>query len=265
MVAAVVRAVASKKRFVRVPASLVPAAGDMRLSSKVTAKGEAGVKKKKALLPKKKRSAAGASGTKKKASPRSVRTKKAVPKKKAPKSAVKKLKKPTIVREPPQQPPPHHRPVMQVYVLELEGGHVYVGKSSDVKLRVGQHMAGAGSAFTKAHRPTGRLLPRLGTLVGDGDGPERDETLRQMLRHGARCELNFLLNLHALPKKLTPGPAPHIDASAAGDTALPRTIPRPTCETSRQTSGSSWTCAGGAVGRDTLLRGVGLQQIGWGQ
>jgi hypothetical protein len=73
-----------------------------------------------------------------------------------------------------------------VYVLELEGGYVYVGKAGDVAARVRDHTRGLGSSFTRAHKPTGRLLPRLGTLNGSGDGPERDETLRQMLRHGAK-------------------------------------------------------------------------------
>ena len=41
-----------------------------------------------------------------------------------------------------------------------------------------------GSSFTRLHPPTGRLLRRLGNLEGDGDGPERDETLRQMRRRG---------------------------------------------------------------------------------
>lgn len=67
-----------------------------------------------------------------------------------------------------------------VYVLELEKGRVYVGKSGDVDRRLKQHMAGTGAEFTKLFRPTGRLLPRLGDLEGSGDGPERDETLRQM-------------------------------------------------------------------------------------
>lgn len=74
--------------------------------------------------------------------------------------------------------------VPQVYVLELEGGLIYVGKSSDPKRRLAQHTTGKGATFTKKHAPTGRFLERIGTLEGDGDGPERDETLRQMHRNG---------------------------------------------------------------------------------
>jgi hypothetical protein len=39
--------------------------------------------------------------------------------------------------------------------------------------------------FTRSHKPTGKMIERLGNLEGHGDGPERDETLRQMLRNGA--------------------------------------------------------------------------------
>ena len=75
-----------------------------------------------------------------------------------------------------------------VYVLELEGGYVYVGKTSrGVAKRLAEHMGGSpfgGAAFTRLHRPTGKLMPRMGNLQGDGDGPERDETLRQMYVRG---------------------------------------------------------------------------------
>lgn len=74
----------------------------------------------------------------------------------------------------------------RVYVLELCGGFVYVGKSTDIKRRVEEHMRGDGAWFTRAYRPTGRLLRRLGDLEGEGDGPERDETLRQMDAKGCQ-------------------------------------------------------------------------------
>ena len=84
-----------------------------------------------------------------------------------------------------------------VYVLQLEGGYVYVGKTKhSVQARLREHVMGGtaapkrrgasslGAAFTRLHKPTGKLLPRLGNLEGDGDGPERDETLRQMYKRG---------------------------------------------------------------------------------
>jgi hypothetical protein len=79
----------------------------------------------------------------------------------------------------------------QVYVLELEDGCVYVGKSKNVKKRLHEHMQGTvksrSAAFTRQHKPTGCLLKRLGDLkLGNvsGDGPERDETLQWMHKIG---------------------------------------------------------------------------------
>jgi hypothetical protein len=72
----------------------------------------------------------------------------------------------------------------EIYVLELQSGYVYVGKTSNVARRLKQHMDGLGARFTKRFKPTGRLLARIGTLHGVGDGPERDETLRQMYALG---------------------------------------------------------------------------------
>jgi predicted GIY-YIG superfamily endonuclease len=71
-----------------------------------------------------------------------------------------------------------------VYVLELTQGRVYVGHSGDLRRRVQQHMAGQGSAFTKAFPPTGVLLPRLGCVTGSAEAAERDETLRYMFLRG---------------------------------------------------------------------------------
>lgn len=76
------------------------------------------------------------------------------------------------------------RPHKCVYVLELEHGFIYVGSTMDLQRRIRQHVCGQGSSFTRKYKPTGRVLPRIGSLQGDGDGPERDETLRQMHRHG---------------------------------------------------------------------------------
>lgn len=81
-------------------------------------------------------------------------------------------------------PSPNATRTARVYVLELEEGYIYVGKSKDPIKRIQQHFTGSGAAFTKAHPPTGRLMKRLGSLEGEGDGPERDETLRWMYKLG---------------------------------------------------------------------------------
>jgi hypothetical protein len=72
----------------------------------------------------------------------------------------------------------------KVYVLELYGGYIYVGQSSNVQRRVSQHMQGRGAAFTKRHKPTGIILPRLGNIEGAGDSGERQEVLLQMRMRG---------------------------------------------------------------------------------
>jgi len=74
-----------------------------------------------------------------------------------------------------------------VYVLELAQGRVYVGQSSDIRRRVQQHLAGQGSAFTKAFPPTGVILPRLGCVSGSPEAAERDETLRYMFLRGIQA------------------------------------------------------------------------------
>lgn len=40
-----------------------------------------------------------------------------------------------------------------IYILSLQGGRIYVGKSNDVKKRFEQHKAGNGSAWTSKHKP----------------------------------------------------------------------------------------------------------------
>jgi predicted GIY-YIG superfamily endonuclease len=91
--------------------------------------------------------------------------------------------------KPAQQAPPLCKQCplkaeLEVYILELEEGRVYVGSSRNLDRRIDQHKGGFGSAFTKVYRPTGVRLPRLGNISGDGDAAERDETLRYMYQRG---------------------------------------------------------------------------------
>lgn len=72
----------------------------------------------------------------------------------------------------------------RVYVLELSDNYIYVGQSQDVAARIQQHMQGKGAKFTRLHKPTGKQLPRLGSIEGSGDSGEREETLLQMRKHG---------------------------------------------------------------------------------
>lgn len=47
-----------------------------------------------------------------------------------------------------------------VYVLRLEGGRFYVGKSDDVNKRCQEHMTGKGSAWTKKYSPISLIETR---------------------------------------------------------------------------------------------------------
>lgn len=47
-----------------------------------------------------------------------------------------------------------------LYVLQLAGGKYYVGKTTDVKNRIEQHMAGKGSEWTRLHKPVKVLETR---------------------------------------------------------------------------------------------------------
>lgn len=71
-----------------------------------------------------------------------------------------------------------------IYVLELAQGRVYVGRTTDWRRRLTQHMSGHGSAFTQVFPPTGTILPRLGRVTGSPEAAERDETLRYMYLRG---------------------------------------------------------------------------------
>jgi predicted GIY-YIG superfamily endonuclease len=69
-----------------------------------------------------------------------------------------------------------------VYVLELEGGHYYVGKTMDLKSRLAQHMNGIGSAWTTLHRPVGTTFLETRPMTSDFD--EDIVTKEYMRRYG---------------------------------------------------------------------------------
>ena len=68
-----------------------------------------------------------------------------------------------------------------VYVLELDDGRYYVGKSHCVAGRLRQHAEGAGAACAKGYR---RRVPPLTPRADDFEAWERAETLARMRRHG---------------------------------------------------------------------------------
>jgi predicted GIY-YIG superfamily endonuclease len=110
--------------------------------------------------------------------------------KKAKKKKGRKHTKTTRMTEPngnsltEQQPTLPETPETDVYILELQDNKIYVGKSNNVEKRIDMHLTAQGSVFTKAYKPTGKRLPRLGNIASIGDAAERDETLRYMYVHG---------------------------------------------------------------------------------
>ena len=66
---------------------------------------------------------------------------------------------------------------MLTYVLELEDGKYYVGKSTNLNLRLAQHFTGDGSRWTKRYKPMRLLHVFLGDV-------EREKTLFFMKTYG---------------------------------------------------------------------------------
>lgn len=71
-----------------------------------------------------------------------------------------------------------------VYVLQLEHGKYYVGKTSGpIVNRIQAHFDGKGSAWTKMHPPI-REIERITHVTGDDNAAEQAETLAQMKARG---------------------------------------------------------------------------------
>ncbi len=77
---------------------------------------------------------------------------------------------------------PHNSPKMttNIYVLRLEGGRYYVGKTDNIKSRCEQHLKGNGSAWTKKYKPLAidKLLKNVSPFQEDAT------TKEYMSKHG---------------------------------------------------------------------------------
>ena len=72
-----------------------------------------------------------------------------------------------------------------VYVLQLEQGRYYVGKTGrPVELRIKEHFSSPKPAWIRAYRPVAAVTP-LTCLPADLESWERAETLERMWLHGA--------------------------------------------------------------------------------
>ena len=68
----------------------------------------------------------------------------------------------------------------EVYVLELEKGKIYVGKSNNVKRRIWLHENNNGSSWTKKYN----VIKQLNTITKESPFWELDETLERIRIHG---------------------------------------------------------------------------------
>jgi hypothetical protein len=67
-----------------------------------------------------------------------------------------------------------------IYILELEYGKYYVGKTDDVDKRYQQHLNGQGSYFTKKYKPV-----RILRIVPDANDFDEDRYVKEMMAdHG---------------------------------------------------------------------------------
>lgn len=67
-----------------------------------------------------------------------------------------------------------------IYILELEHGKYYVGKTDDVDKRYQQHLNGRGTYFTRIHKPV-----RILKIVPDASDFDEDRYVKEMMAdHG---------------------------------------------------------------------------------
>jgi cellular nucleic acid-binding protein len=67
-----------------------------------------------------------------------------------------------------------------IYVLRLEGGHYYIGKSDNIAARYQQHLNGKGSAWTKKYPPVSLVT----TIEGASPFDEDKITKEYMVKYG---------------------------------------------------------------------------------
>ena len=67
----------------------------------------------------------------------------------------------------------------KLYVLKLQDGCFYVGKTDDLEHRLSKHFKGQGTAWTKKHRPV-----EVVCVCDEGETTERSLTIEMMKQHG---------------------------------------------------------------------------------
>lgn len=82
----------------------------------------------------------------------------------------------------------------QLYILQLENGKYYVGKTTDVQKRFREHKAGSGSAWTTEYKPIKILETRPITSVHDETNVTKDLMKKygiDNVRGGAYTKINY--------------------------------------------------------------------------
>lgn len=82
----------------------------------------------------------------------------------------------------------------QLYVLQLEDGKWYVGKTDDVQKRFQQHKTGKGSAWTKEFKPIKIAETRTITSLHDENNVTKDLMKKYGIanvRGGAYCQVDL--------------------------------------------------------------------------
>ena len=77
----------------------------------------------------------------------------------------------------------------RLYVLELDGGRVYVGITQDFGRRYHQHCSGSGAKYTKKYRPIRPVLViNLGVNeLSEAEKYEDAKTLELKMIYGDKC------------------------------------------------------------------------------
>jgi predicted GIY-YIG superfamily endonuclease len=84
--------------------------------------------------------------------------------------------------------------ITNIYILRLEGGKYYVGKSKDPMKRYQEHLRGEGSAWTKRYKPIG-----VDRIVSQANSFDEDRYTKEYMskygienvRGGSYCEIEL--------------------------------------------------------------------------
>ena len=87
--------------------------------------------------------------------------------------------------------------MVDIYVLECEGGNVYVGKTTKGQKRLKQHIDGRGAEWTKMHKP--KRVMQYYTNATDAD--ERKVTDQMIKKYGAKKVRGAGLTKRKMTKK----------------------------------------------------------------